>query len=96
MKQHGMNIHHVTKTSWTQPDGKLGFCYHVYYKKVYADGKIAKKPGRHCTYTWKDDLPMTVLRFLMDWDVQCTTSYHESTHSLTGISKQEVYERKEN
>lgn len=58
-------IDFITKLSWTQPNGKNGYCYHVYHKSGY-----------HICYSWQMNLPMTVTNFLLaDDTVVCETSY---------------------
>lgn len=57
-------IDHVTKTTWTQSDGKMGYCFDVYY---------TGRANRHYTYSFNDNLPMTVVRFLLDADSVETT-----------------------
>ena len=58
-------IESIVKLSWTQPDGKMGYCYHVYYYS-----------GRHVCYPWYKTLPITVTNFLLTDDtVICSTSY---------------------
>lgn len=50
-----MMIMRIKETRWTQPDGTMGFQYWVYHDS-----------GRKYFYNWKNNLPKTVLDFLLN------------------------------
>lgn len=64
-------IDHIRKIVWRQQNGKSGYCYHVYYT-----GNGYRKRGRHRVFIASDNLPMTVVRFLLDSN--CETTYTET------------------
>lgn len=69
-------IDHITKIIWTQPDGKMGYCFHVYYiGKMERNGKWRQK-GRHYTYSFNDNLPNSVVDFILNAS-SCETIYTE-------------------
>lgn len=67
----GQMIDHIRKITWTQPSGEMGYCYHVYYK-----GKGWRK-GRHFIYSYNQNLPSTVVSFLVDEKTKCETIYEK-------------------
>ena len=54
-------IKRITKITWNQHDGKMGYCFHVVYKKYRR------------TYSFNDNLPMTVVNFLLE--AACKVDY---------------------
>ena len=62
-------IDHITKITWTQPDGKLGYCYHVFYKPTRG-----RANGRHYLYSFQDTLPTSIVLFLINAQ-ECQTTY---------------------
>lgn len=66
-------IRRIRKITWTQPDGKLGYCYHVYYKNT----KEPWRADRHRVYSFNQNLPMTVLNFLLN-AATVTTTYTDT------------------
>lgn len=72
-------IDHVTKITWTQPDGKIGYCYHVYYAR-------ANRFPLHKTFNFKQNLPNTVLMYVLDAD-ECKTEYTERNTKIERYKK---------
>ena len=69
----------VWETRWTQPvSGDMGFQYEVLYGS-----------GRHGFYNWKQNLPITVLSFILADDVRCETKHIRQSDGR--ISKRTVY-----
>lgn len=62
-------INHITKSTWTQKDGKMGYCYRVYYEPTRGRAK-----GRQVTYSFFNNLPLTVINFILNANA-CETTY---------------------
>lgn len=76
----------VVKSAWTNPNGKAGFCYRVYHK---IPSRIRE---REYTYTDKQNLPMTVLDYVLNAK-NCRTVYvpdEDCSGGRRGL-KREIY-----
>ena len=79
-------ISRVVKTSWTNPDGKMGFRYRVYHS-----AKEAWRGERCYQYGTHDNLPNTVLNFVLN-ATSCKTEYlKDSEFSAHKGLKRETY-----
>lgn len=79
-------IDHITKIYWTDPnDGKTCWKYFVYYPsdRYHWTGYMRR------SYTWKDNLPKTVVDFLLNAECVKTEYFEHSTMSPT--YKRETY-----
>lgn len=79
-------ISKVVKSMWTNPNGKMGFCFRVYYKN-----KQGWKADRCVMYTDDKNLPLTVLNYILNAD-KCETTYYPDNKagSMKGL-KRELY-----
>jgi len=78
----------VVKSSWAwhERDKRSGFCYRVYYKS-----KDAWRPDRKVTYTDAQDLPLTVLNFVLNAGSVETVYIPEKDSYLMKGLKRETY-----
>ena len=73
-------IKKIRKWSTTTPNGELCYGYHIYYDS-----------GKRVHYSWKKNLPMTVVDFLLNAE-NCETEYIRQYYRLEdSIVKWETY-----
>lgn len=80
-------IEKVVKTTWTQKDGRMGYQY------IVTHGARKDRPWQKVTraYSFRDNLPMTVLSFLLSDDTVCETEYKSWTDNR--ILKRETFKK---
>lgn len=84
----------VTESRWTQPDGKMGFSYHVYYSTDLFDwykekkGQLRYSSCRNRYFAFDQNLPLTVVRFMNEdcRSVDIKYDYHPAFGNLKRIS----------
>lgn len=81
-------IDKVVEIRWTQPDGRrTGICYHVHYAKTKNN-----RHGRTRIFGSNENLPLTVLNFILADDVKCDTEY-QTTLGDSKLKKVVTYTR---
>ena len=79
-------ISRVVKTTWTNPDGKMGFEYRAYHTAKEAwRGERCYKYGTH------DNLPNSVLKYVLDAKDCKTVYFPDSEFSAHRSVKRETY-----
>ena len=81
-------IDRVVKSSWAwhTENKRSGFCYRVYYKS-----KDGWRPGRMVTYTDRQNLPLTVLNFILNaGSVETVYIPEKDSYHMRGL-KRETY-----
>lgn len=83
------NIRKVVKSSWTEKSGRYGFIYRVYYTN-----KEPWRKDRIVRYTYDQQLPLTVLNFVLNAGNVETEYIPEDRRGESFLSlKQETYKK---